>query len=437
MRTSITYVMARRVMAFCGILLCIGFTASAQQKLYTVTGKNVNMRESPVTGKVIHTVGEGNSFLVHEDKDGWIGFWHDKKYGYVSKQFVREVKTTNFSRRFLGSNYLGNSNMYDNGYSLATLKERDGYVILSITDYSDLEQFGGMRAQTSWTYVGLPYGEGVLLTHMPYPYYGDVPVKDQLTDDCKIDGEGDFLFVGEDGSLYTPIWSFGPQEETTAVSEPKLTERSLFMLRGDVKTMKIVRAYPKTLLDGTEAPICNFAYECMFSPSGDLNSVVRRDGNGKKIAGYQFVQSGDIINVKGTRYDQDFTADYKRKISNYSISYSGDWELKEIGAGSIDGMYNFDMNRHMPAQSFYEYFPPFMINGEGEGDGMTYTYGDNPTSPTHINMDLQYGGDGWYYDAEIKGVKADAQGNWTERRAYVDNELFFIERRFITYYGGL
>ncbi len=433
MKTSITYIMARRVMALCGILLCIGLTVSAQQKLYTVTGKSVNMRESPVTGKVIGKVSEGESFLVNEDKDGWIGLWHDKKHGYVSKQFVREVKTKDFSRRHLGD-YMGNSAMYSDGYSLATLKERDGYVILNVTDYSDVNEFGGMRAQTSWTYVGLPDDNGVLFTHMPYPYHGDIPVKDQLTDHCKIDGDGDFLFVGEDGGLYTPLRSFGAQEETTAVSEPKLTERSLFMLRGDVKTMKIVRAY--NIGEDDDAPLSDISYEYTFSPAGDLRSIVKRDVSGEKIGGYQFTQSGDRFHVKGIRPELDFTADYTRKISNYCISYSGEWELKGVTAGDYSGcLYNFDMNGRMPAQSFFEYAPPFMTNGDGEYDNMTYTYGDNPTSPTHINMDLQYGGDGWVFDAEIKGVKTDAQGNWTERKAYVDGELFFTERRFITYYG--
>lgn len=419
---------------------CFSLTVLAQQKFYTVTGKNINMRESPVTGKVIGKVTEGESFFVREDKDGWIGLWHDGKYGYVSKQFVKAVRLTDFSRRNLGD-YMGNSAMYgDMGYSLATLKERDGYVILNVTDYSDLESFGGMRAQTSFTYVGLPNPipcDGVLFTHMPYPYYGDIPVREQLTDECKAE-EGEFLVVGEDGTLYTPYRTFGPQEETpAAVTDSKQTERSLFMLHANVRTMKVARTYAKQFIEGEKAPpVSDFSYEVSFSSQGDLTNVVRKDGVGNTEMEYRFTYSGNDIRVRGKQYDCDFAAEYKRKLSNYGIVYYGKWERgNDSGAGYVRQSYNFNMNGSMPEQSFSMFCPPFLVNGDGENDRMTYTYGSNSTSPTRVSMEFDYGGDSWAYDAEIRDVKTDAQGNWTERKAYVGGKLMFMEKRAITYYG--
>ena len=125
--------------------------------------------------------------------------WHDGQWGYISSQFVEEVELADFSRKHLGQ-YMGiPSPLYSDGYCLVTLKEKDGYVLMSIGDYS-APQDGGFRNQMFWTYVGIPEKNGVRFTHELYPYHENVPVGEQMTDETKMDDY--VLVVGKDGTLY-------------------------------------------------------------------------------------------------------------------------------------------------------------------------------------------------------------------------------------------
>ena len=43
-----------------------------------------------------------------------------------------------------------------------------------------------------------------------------------------------------------------------------------------------------------------------------------------------------------------------------------------------------------------------------------------------MDFSFDYGGDSWNYDGcEIRAVKTDEHGNWTERMVYVDGQPIF------------
>lgn len=421
----------RHLAAICAVVLCC-LTMQAQNKCFTLKGRNVNVRKAPATGSVIGKVSAPYTFRSTE-KDGWVEVWYNRQKGYISSQFVEEVELTEFSRRHLGS-YMGESHAYDSGYSLAELEENDGFVVLSITDYSDVQDHG-MRAHMGWVYAGLPEKNGVRLTHLLYPYYSGVPIAEQMTDDKRID---EYVFVvGKDGTLYSEDRTLGPQDVDTTAKDLPITERSLFMLRGNVSSVRYLRAYPETFLKDTEAPISNFSHTYSFSRRGDLTSVVMRNSEGEKWAEYTFTCQGDKVKMNGTCYSNSVSAEYVRDISNFEISYSdGSWQRSDGSAGGASTFYGFNMNGSMIRQGFdAECLPPFVEYSDG-GGAHTYRYDKDPMCPTHIDIEFDYGGDGWYYSADIRDVKTDGQGNWTERSAYVDGKLMFMERRIITYYDA-
>lgn len=406
-------------------------TVQAQNRYFTVKGKGVNVRKAPVSGSVIGKVSPPCSFYS-EEKDGWVELWHDGQWGYISSQFVEEVELADFSRKHLGQ-YMGiPSPLYSDGYCLVTLKEKDGYVLMRIGDYS-APQEGGFRNQMFWTYVGIPEKNGVRFTHELYPYYKDVPVVEQMTAERKMD---DYVLVaGKDGTLYTPDRTLEPQETARDAEDLPLTERSLFMLRGDVKSVYYLRSYSEAYLrDDKDAPFSNFAHIYNFSEEGDLTGVSLYDGNINKMAEYTFARQGDNVIVSDTIHS--FHAEYVRDISNFEISYNGDWSRDDGSAGSIGNTYAFDMKGRMAEQSFDRCAPPFLSYGDGDGDYQRYRYGTDSTLPDNIYFDVSYGGDGWFLQADIKDMKIDTQGNWTERKAFDEGgNLLFMEKRKISYYG--
>ena len=406
-------------------------TMQAQNRYFTVKGKGVNVRKAPVSGSVIGKVSPPCSFYS-EEKDGWVELWHDGQRGYISSQFVEEVELADFSRKHLGQ-YMGiPSPLYSDGYCLVTLKEKDGYVLMSIGDYS-APQDGGFRNQMFWTYAGIPEKNGVRFTHELYPYHEDMPVGEQMTGKAKMD---DYVLVaGKDGTLYTPDQTLEPQETARDAEDLPLTERSLFMLRGDVKSVYYLRSYSETYLrDNKDAPFSNFAHIYNFSEEGDLTGVSLYDGNINKMAEYTFARQGDNVIVSDTIHS--FHAEYVRDISNFEISYNGDWSRDDGSAGSIGNTYAFDMKGRMAEQSFDRCAPPFLSYGDGDGDYQRYRYGADSTLPDNIYFDVSYGGDGWFLQADIKDMKIDTQGNWTERKAFDEGgNLLFMEKRKISYYG--
>lgn len=420
------------MLAACTIALCSNMTMQAQNRYFTLKGKGINVRKAPVSGSVIDKVSAPNSFYA-EEKDGWVEVWNKGQKGYISSQFVEEVELADFSRKHLGE-YMGmTSPAYSDGYCLVTLKEKDGYVLMRIGDYSEVQE-GGFRGNIFWTYAGIPEKNGVRFTHELYPYHKDVPVEEQMTDETKMDDY--VLVVGKDGTLYTPDRILEPQETAKDAEDLPLTERSLFMLRGGVRSVYYLRSYPEAFLQGYDeyVPFSNFAHRYNFSEEGDLTDVSLYDGNINKMAEYAFARQGNKVKVSDTIHS--FHAEYVRDISNFEISYNGDWTRDDGSAGSIGNTYAFDMKGRMTSQSFDCYAPPFVTHGEGDGDYQQYRYGADSTLPDNIIFEFNYGGDGWFLQADIKDVKFDAQGNWTERKAFdEDGNLMFMERRKISYYG--
>lgn len=131
------------MLAACTIALCFNMTMQAQNRYFTLKGKGINVRKAPVSGSVIDKVSAPYSFYA-EEKDGWVEVWNKGQKGYISSQFVEEVELADFSRKHLGE-YMGmTSPAYIDGYCLVTLKEKDGYVLMCIGDYSEVQE-GGFR----------------------------------------------------------------------------------------------------------------------------------------------------------------------------------------------------------------------------------------------------------------------------------------------------
>ena len=79
--------------------------------------------------------------------------------------------------------------------------------------------------------------------------------------------------------------------------------------------------------------------------------------------------------------------------------------------------------------------PPFVDFSQGERYDITYRYRQDGSLPSAMSFRFGYGGKSWEYkDAEIKEVKTDSCGNWTERVVFVNGVLFFKEKQTITYY---
>lgn len=399
-------------------------TMQAQSRYFTLKGKSINVRKAPVSGSVIGKVSPPCSFYS-EEKDGWVELWYNGQMGYISSQFVEEVELADFSRKHLGD-YMGMpSPVYSDGYCLVTLKEKDGYVLMTIGDYS-APQEGGFRNQMFWTYVGIPEKNGVRFTQ---------PVEEQMTGEAR--REDYVLVVGKDGTLYTPDRILEPQETARDAEDLPLTERSLFMLRGDVKSVHYLRSYSEAYLrDNKDAPFSNFAHIYNFSEEGDLTDVSLYDGNINKVAEYTFTRQGNKVKASGTIHSLHANAEYVRDISNFEISYKGEWTRDDGSASLIGNTYAFDMKGRMADQSFDCCAPPFITHGEGDEDYQRYRYGADSTLPDNIYFDFSYGGDGWFLQADIKDMKIDAHGNWTERKAFdEDGNLLFMEKRKISYYG--
>lgn len=418
----------------CAVVFCFGISAQAQYKYYTLTGKDVNVRKTPGTGAVIGKLSAPYTSYA-EEHDGWVSVWLNGQKGYVSSRFAKEIELANFSRKHLGE-YMGDSQTYGGeGYSICTLKSKDGYVVMDITDYSDVQD-NGMRMQMSFCFAGVPGKDCVYFTHSLNQYQDDVPLCDQMTEDAKL-SEDYLLLVGKDGTLFTQDRELSPQQTATAATVTLPTERSLLMLRGKVKSVRHLRSYPKMFLDENEdVPVSNFAHNYSFSSEGDLTAVTKYDASINKVADYVFTRQGNRVKVTGKRYTEPFTAEYVRDISEFDISYKGDVKYGEVAEGTIDKSFRFKMDGSMQYRYYAELEPPFVMPLDVNGVGEEYRYGSNLMSPIHITFDFECGGDGWRFDADIKDVETDAKGNWTERAAYVDGKLMFLEKRTITYYDA-
>lgn len=118
------------------------------------------------------------------------------------------------------------------------------------------------------------------------------------------------------------------------------------MLCGDVKSVRHLRTYSEAYLrDNKDAPFSNFAHQYNFSEEGDLTAVTQYDGNSNKTAEYTFARQGN--NVKASATTHTFHARYVRDISNFEISYSGDWSRDDGSAGSIGQIKTLSSPHHL------------------------------------------------------------------------------------------
>lgn len=418
----------RCLLTVCIMILCCSQTTLAQYRYYTLKGKNINVRKAPSTGEVIGKLSAPYNFWA-EENNGWIGFWYENQEGYVSCRFVEELQLVDFSRKHLGSYMGASSPVYDDGYCLVTLEEKDGYVLMHIGDYSAVQD-GGFRNQTHWTYAGLPDDNGVRFSYELYPYNKDMSVGDQITDETR--SVNYFLVAGQDGNLYTNFRVLEPQDAEQDAEDMPLTERSLFMLRGNVSAVRHLRVYSDTFMqENDDAPIEDFAHIYYFSQEGDLTDIALYDGNMDQKTSYSFEREGDRIKMSDTMSSLPVNAEYTRKISNFCISYcGGEWTYGDVSSSVIDKTYCFDMKGRMHNHYFDDGCPPFLAMNEL----INYQYDTDSILPDHILFQFDLGGDIWSYQTDIKDVVTDAKGNWIERKAYVDGRLMFMERRSIKYY---
>ena len=168
------------------------------QDYYVVTGDNVNVRSQPVTGKVVGKVSSVNSFTGWVAGNGWVNFRIPSVSGAISDKFVRKVALRDFSRSMLGE-YMGKASL-PVSYSMGTLSEREGYVVLQVTDYTEPDGESGLRGHTSHVYAGIPNKDGISFTHYLYPYSEDKPLVQQMADAGPLEQPYEFV-VTEEGEL--------------------------------------------------------------------------------------------------------------------------------------------------------------------------------------------------------------------------------------------
>lgn len=119
------------------ILLMASALNAMAEKIYVVTADNVNVREKPISGKVVGKVGKCTSFSQgwFTDQEGWTGITIPGVDGFISEKFVKEVPAVPFNRSMLGE-YMGEMSSEGVSYSIGSLDEKDGVVLLYITDYA-------------------------------------------------------------------------------------------------------------------------------------------------------------------------------------------------------------------------------------------------------------------------------------------------------------
>ena len=416
-------------------------TAALQaQDYYVVTGDNVNVRSQPVTGKVVGKVSSVNSFTGWDAGNGWVNFRIPSVSGAISDKFVRKVALRDFSRSMLGE-YMGKAPL-PVSYSMGTLSEREGYVVLQVTDYTEPDGESGLRGHMSHVYAGIPNKDGISFTHYLYPYSEDKPLVQQMADAGPLEQPYEFV-VTEEGELraYDRVLEL---QKSAGSQGAKMTERDIYMLKGNVKQARLIRVYPENMMKSLQEeengnhPLCNFCNIMRFSPDGKITYYEGQKstvGKLEQVDSFTYTYDGKKVAVNGKRYGQPFQATYIREDGEFGIRYEGNFRAGEFSAGLIDCQYAVNMDG-VPFHVVYgSTTPPFVAYGNGESYEATFRYGENSTLPESMDFSLDYGGDSWNYDGcEIRAVKTDEHGNWTESMVYVDGQPIFKEIQTIVYY---
>ena len=421
---------------FLGMLL-VGVVPLRAQDYYVVTKENVDVYQYPAAGEVVGKVGTMNSFTVWEAGDGWMEFKTPIVSGYVPAKYLRKTVQGEFSRAMLGD-YIGKAPV-PVSYSTATLSEKEGYVVLQLTDFVEPDSQGGQGSQASYVYVGVPRNNGVTFTHSLYPYVSNESLALQVEGSRPLREPYEFV-VAEGGVLRAYDRLLEVQQSLHREDVP-VAERNLFQLRGNVKEVGYVRAYREDFLKTMDKdtngshPLRNMFKSLYFSLDGNLAVYENYDGNMKLIEKYIFASDGSDVLAEGERNGQPFRAAYTRKEGKFGITYRGSYEDGESGHGLIECDYALNMNGVPFNITHSRNAPPFVDFGDGERYDITYRYRQGGPLPSAMSFRFGYGGKSWEYkDAEIKEVKTDSYGNWTERVVFVNGVFFFKEKQTITYY---
>ena len=327
-------------------------------------------------------------------------------------------------------------------YSMGTLSAREGYVVLQVTDYTEPDGGNGQRGHMSHVYAGIPNKDGISFTHYLYPYSEDKSLTEQMAEAGALEQPYDFV-VTEEGKLRACDRVLELQKSAGSQGA-KMTERDIYMLKGNVKQARLIRVYPENMMKSLQEeengnhPLCNFSNVMRFSPDGRITYYEGKKstvGKLEQVDSFTYTYNGKKVSVDGKRYGQPFQAAYTREAGEFGIRYEGNFRAGELSAGLIDCQYAVNMDG-VPFHVMYgSTMPPFVAYGNGEGYEATFRYGENSTLPESMDFSFDYGGDSWNYDGcEIRAVKTDEHGNWTERMVYVDGQPIFKEVQTIVYY---
>lgn len=432
------------------------------EPIFTITSDNVNVREKPITGKVIGKVGKCNSFQGgwYTDVEGWTGIQLPGLDGYISEKFVKEIPEVAFTRAMLGD-YMGEQASENTSYSLGTLEEKDGVIVLYITDYTAPDE-SGFRGHISHVYAGEPDVCGINFTHYLYPYREDITVKQQMTPGNALNDAYRFTATG-DGELrsYDRILTL---QESAGIKSKPATERDLFDLKGNVKQMAHCRIYVKDEED-QQSGIKNdedesysysfgsdidFINVIGFSPEGFITEYVSLSPDDNKvIQHFVYNANGNNVTVSSVDDPELFSVKYLRSAGDYGLYYKGEgkqqlkylddetgkWikgDINELWIGETIPIQNGEKLTKYSRSSFK---PPFISEAtDADYVSITNNYNSSSDFPSSIIIRYDFGVEGLTIEANVKILETDSHGNWTKRQLISGGKLICAEVREISYY---
>lgn len=452
------------LMALSLMALSMGVMA---ENIYVITADNVNVREKPATGKVVGKVGKCNSFSggLYTDREGWAGITIPGLEGYISEKFVKEIPAVAFTRAMLGE-YLGEHAAESTSYSMGTLEEKDGIILLHITDWTAPDEYG-FRGHISHVYAGEPDIYGINFTHYLYPYRDDIPVRQQMTTDSYLGYTYKFTATG-DGELrsYDRILTL---QESAGIKSNPVTERDLFDLKGNVKQMAHARIFVKDesesepepqqpaadseddeyYYDYNFDPVLDFINVMLFSPEGFITEYLAMNPeDNSTIKHLVYNSDGNNIKIKAIEYPRQFSPEYRIDASDFGIGYDGnemqlmDFYDSDTGKSFSEyrPMYCGDKIFHKSGEKLSEISrsamtAPFVTEAENAVYvSITNKYDSSSEFPSTVIIGYDFGGEGITIEADVKVVETDSHGNWTKRLLLSDGKTICTEVREIAYY---
>ena len=127
-----------------------------------------------------------------------------------------------------------------------------------------------------------------------------------------------------------------------------MTERDIYMLKGNVKQARLIRVYPENMMKSLQEeengnhPLCNFSNVMRFSPDGRITYYEGKKstvGKLEQVDSFTYTYNGKKVSVDGKRYGQPFQAAYTREAGEFGIRYEGNFRAGELSAGLIDCQY--------------------------------------------------------------------------------------------------